>query len=77
MQFEIPDDIVKRAETNGIELRIALAVQLYVDNRIDHADACRLANLPPTAFNRELLSRKIGVQQYPPALGRRSKRSAG
>jgi predicted HTH domain antitoxin len=67
MHVEVPDDIVLRAEANEIELRVALAMQLYVDNRIDHADACRLADLPPVAFNRELLSRAVCVQQYPPA----------
>ena len=71
MQLVIPDDIVMRAETNAVELQIALAVQLYADNRIDHNDACRLANLPASAFNRELLTRAIGVQQYP-AIGRRN-----
>ena len=65
MHIEVPDDIVRIAETNEIELRIAIALQLYVDNRVDHADACRLADLPVRAFNRELLSRALCVQQYP------------
>ncbi len=77
MQLEIPDDIVRNAETNAIELRIALAVQLYADNRIDHTDACKLANLPSSAFNRELVSRAIGVQEYPRVSLIPPKRSAG
>lgn len=77
MHVEVPDEIVRRAETNAAELRIALAVQLYADNRIDHADACRLADLPARAFNRELLSRAIGIQQYPTASPTQTRRTAG
>ena len=76
MQVHVPDEIVRRAETNEIDLRIALAVQLYADNRIDHADACRLADLPPAAFNRELLARAVCVQQYPPVSPAPNRRSA-
>jgi predicted HTH domain antitoxin len=65
MRVNVPDDIARRAEAGAAELRVALAIQLYADNRIDHADACRLARLRPSAFNRELLARGIGVQQYP------------
>jgi len=77
MHVEVPDEIVRRAETNAAEMRIALAVQLYADNRIDHADACRLADLSARAFNRELLSRAIGVQQYPAISPPRARRPAG
>ena len=76
MRLEVPDDIVRSAETNEIELRIALAVQLYADNRIDHAEACRLADVPAAAFNRELLTRSISVQQYPVGLLGLPRRSA-
>ena len=72
MHFEVPDDIVARAEANASDLRIALALQLYADNRIDHADACRLAALSIHEFNHELLIRGLSVQQYGPA--RRSPR---
>jgi predicted HTH domain antitoxin len=65
MQLDVPDDIVYRAEMNALELHIALAVQLYADNRVDYSDACRLASLSPMAFNRELVSRDISIQQYP------------
>ena len=67
MRLEIPDDIVRRAEANASDLRLSLAIQLYVDNRIDHLSACRLAELSADGFNRELLSRQIGIQQYPQA----------
>lgn len=66
MLVEVPDDIVERAEVNSIDLCILLAVQLYTDNRIDYADACRLAHLPAVEMNRELLERNITIQQYPP-----------
>ena len=71
MRLELPDEIIRRCEMNEIDLRIALAVQLYGDNRIDHSDACRLAQLSPSAFNREILSRAVGVQQYPRIVLRR------
>lgn len=77
MQIDVPDDIVRRAEANGTDLRTALAVQLYADNRIDHADACRLAGISDSQFDRELLSRALSVQHYRvwPSPGQR--RSAG
>ena len=65
MLLNVPDDIVRRAEANATDLQTALAIQLYADNRIDHGDACRLSGLPPTMFNRELLSRALSLQQYP------------
>ena len=65
MDLEIPDDIVRRAEASEADLRLLLAIQLYADNRIDHADACRLANLSAGRLNGELLTRQIGIQQYP------------
>lgn len=70
MRIEIPEDIVVRAQTNVVELRIALAIQLYADNRIDHTDACRLAGVTPAELNRELVNRAISIQQYPPPTAR-------
>jgi predicted HTH domain antitoxin len=67
MKLDVPDDIVSRADANAAELLVALAVQLYADNRIDHRDACRLARMPAAVLNRELLARHISVQQYPAA----------
>jgi predicted HTH domain antitoxin len=65
MHLQVPDDILKRAEANGSDVRLAIAIQLYADNRIDHDDACRLADITPSSFNRELLQRAICIQQYP------------
>lgn len=65
MHFHLPDDILRRAEAGRTDVRMAVAIGLYADNRIDHADACRLAGVSPAAFNRELLHRAISVQQYP------------
>lgn len=65
MEIELSDEILSRAEVNKADLRIALAVQLYVDNKIDHTDACRLAGVSSIELNRELLWRGITVQQYP------------
>lgn len=76
MQVEVPDDIVARAETNAAEIRIFLALQLYADNRIDYTDACRLAGLSTAEFNAELLSRAMGILQYPAELHHR-RRNAG
>ena len=66
MRIRVPDDILARAEANETDVRIALAVQFYADNRIDHSDACRLSGLSPSTLNHELLRRGITVQQYPP-----------
>ena len=65
MKIEIPDAIVQHAEATADELRAALAIQLYADNRIDYADACRLAGVSKAVFNGELLSRALSIQQYP------------
>ena len=65
MHLELPDEIIHRAETNAVELRAALAVVLYADNRIDYADACELAGLSGEQFNRELILRRLSIQQYP------------
>jgi len=65
MKLNLPNDIVARAELSEYDVRLALAVQFYADNRIDHADACRLAELPPAALNSALLNAGLSLQQYP------------
>jgi predicted HTH domain antitoxin len=65
MQLILPDDILRRAEVGEADLRLALAVQLYADNRLDHADACRLADVPPAALNAALLAAGLSLQQSP------------
>jgi len=71
MQFRIPDDIVIKAQANLTDISMAVAVEFYADNRIDHADACRLADTTPERLNRELLRRGLGIQIYSPANQRR------
>jgi predicted HTH domain antitoxin len=73
MNLTIPDDIVHRAEAGGGELLLALAIQLYADNRIDHADACRLAGASRADFNREIVTRGISIHMYPAISHRRRK----
>jgi predicted HTH domain antitoxin len=73
MNLNVPDDIVQRAEAGGGDLLLALAIQLYADNRIDHADACLLASVSRSDFNRELVTRGISVHLYPAVFPRRRK----
>ena len=72
MQFLIPDDIIIKAQANLNDISMAVAVEFYADNRIDHADACRLANTSPECFNRELLRRGLGIQICTPVRKHRS-----
>ena len=76
MELILPDDIIARGELNQRDVRLALAVQLYADNRIDYADACRLADAEPKAFSAALLRAGLSLQQYPP-VGLPERRSAG
>ena len=76
MNLELPDDIVRRAEVTVREMRLMLAIQLYADHRISHRDACRLAEVLPDVFNRELTGRDIGIHVYPKVL-KASKRRVG
>ncbi len=76
MQFRIPDDIAIKAEANLSDVTMAVAIEFYADNRIDHADACRLAQVTPEQFNRELLQRGLGIQISSPQQ-RRAHRTAG
>ena len=71
MQFWIPDDIVIKAQANITDISMAVAVEFYADNRIDYADACRLADASTERFNRELLRRGLGIQIYSPTQQRR------
>lgn len=65
MKLELPDDVLRIAELTARELRVAMAIQLYADHRIDHSDACRLAGVAPGLLNTELLQRDIGVNRFP------------
>jgi predicted HTH domain antitoxin len=73
MNLRIPDDIVERAEAGAGDLLLALAIQLYADNRIDHADACRLAGASRADFNREIVTRGISIHLYPAIVRRHRK----
>ena len=66
MQFRIPDDIVIKAQANLTDVSMAVAIDFYADNRIDHAEACRLADVSVEQFNRELLRRGLGIQMNSP-----------
>ena len=77
MRVEIPADIVERAQANGADLRLAIAIQFYADNRIDYSDACRLAGVKPEDFNKELCARAMSVLQYPIPLSSILRRTAG
>ncbi len=77
MKLELPDDILLGAETTNQELRMALALQLYSDGRVDYADACRLAEVAPGIFDRELAGRDISIIRFPPLSTWREKRRAG
>jgi len=72
MQVLIPDDIIVKAQANATDVRLAVAIEFYADNRIDHADACRLADVTSAQLNRELLQRGLGIQIYSPVKQRRS-----
>ena len=72
MHLHLPDDILARGELNERDVRLALAVQLYGDNRVDFADACRLAELDSPELSAALLRAGLSLQQYPA-----SRRSAG
>ena len=72
MQVQIPDDIIVKAQANVTDVRLAIAVEFYADNRIDHADAKRLAAVTSEQFNRELLRRGLGIQICAPSQQRRN-----
>ena len=75
MNLTVPDDIVQRAEAGKGDLLLAMAIQLYADNRIEHADACQLAGVSRADFNREIVIRGISIHLYPAI--RRVHRKAG
>jgi len=77
MKLEIPDDIVRRAEVGARDLRLALAIQLYADNRIDFGDAAVLAGLTSGAFQQELLARGLSAQIYAVPQASRLRKTAG
>jgi len=77
MKLDLPDDILLAAEATSLELRLALALQLYSDSRVDYADACRLADVAPGLFDRELARRDISVIRFPSVNTWRQRQRAG
>jgi predicted HTH domain antitoxin len=65
MRLELPDDILRTAELTSLEVRLALAVQLYADRRIDFHQARRISGVSGEALNRELTRRDLCVLVYP------------
>jgi predicted HTH domain antitoxin len=74
MRIEVPDDIVRRAQANAGDLLLALAIELYADNRVDYNDARRLSGITRAQFNKELVSRGLGLHLYP-AIGKITKQA--
>jgi predicted HTH domain antitoxin len=66
MHVELPDDIMRRAEANVGDVLLAVAVQLYSDNRLDFVDALAVAGISSDDFSQELIKRDISINQYPP-----------
>lgn len=65
MDISIPDDILEQAMASEGDVRLALAIAFYADNRLDYNEACRLAGLGAAEMNRQLLTRGYSLQQYP------------
>ncbi|RKY26362.1 MAG: hypothetical protein DRP83_04440 [Planctomycetota bacterium] len=77
MKLDLPDDILFSAEASSQELRLALALQLYSDSRVNYADACKLAEVAPGLFDRELARRDISVIRFPSVNTWRERQRAG
>jgi len=74
MKLDLPDNVVRRAEISHKELLLILAIQLYADGRIDHTDACNMAQVT-TVLNRELTRRDLSVLMYPQNVNWRQRRA--
>lgn len=75
VHIEVPTDIVSEAELTAREARLALAIQLYADGRIDHAQACRLAEMRAGVLDRALAARNLSVVIYPMVVPWRQRRA--
>jgi predicted HTH domain antitoxin len=65
LHVELPMDVVHEAELTVGEARLALAIQLYADGRIDHAQARRVADVRAGVLDRALAARNLSVVVYP------------
>ena len=60
MSLVISDEVLKASGLTGAELRLELAVHLFVSSRLTMAQAARLAEKPLTQFMQLLGDRGIG-----------------
>jgi predicted HTH domain antitoxin len=65
MQLDISNEVIRDSQLGALDLYLALACQLYADNRLDYAQALSLSKAAADTFNRELLRLGICVQRYP------------
>jgi predicted HTH domain antitoxin len=61
MQLTINDDIVLSANLSDEDIRLALSLSLFQEDRITLAQAARLCGLDRIAFQHHLAARKIPI----------------
>ncbi|MGF1656949.1 MAG: UPF0175 family protein [Verrucomicrobiales bacterium] len=61
MQLTINDDIILAANLSDEDIRLALAISLFQEDRITLAQAARLCGLDRIAFQHQLSARKIPI----------------
>jgi predicted HTH domain antitoxin len=61
MQLTLSDDIVLSANLSEADMRLALALALFQDDRITLAQGARLSGLDRLAFQHQLAARKIAL----------------
>jgi len=59
MKIEISDSIIAKTGLDGDDLLLALAIQLFSDERLSLKEATMLSGKNAVAFERELDNRKI------------------
>ncbi|HEX5154070.1 MAG TPA: UPF0175 family protein [Parafilimonas sp.] len=61
MIIEIPDETVKQSGLSDDGLKLRLAIQLFVEEKLTLAGASKLAGLHQIEFQKELARRKIPI----------------
>ena len=61
MQLTISDDIALSANLSEADMRLALAIGLFHEDRITLAQAARLCGLDRIAFQHQLAARQIPI----------------
>jgi predicted HTH domain antitoxin len=61
MQLTLSDDIVLSANLSEADMRLALALALFQEDRITLAQAARLCGLDRIAFQHRLAARRIPI----------------